>query len=52
MILDERTEFGDAVAIALGVGNAILPNSDVIDLGATPTLRDIGAGEPMSGLAG
>lgn len=47
MILDERLEFADAAAIALAVGNAILPNSDVIDLGATPTLRDLGAGEPM-----
>ena len=47
MILDERLEFADAAAIALAVGNAILPNSDVIDLGATPTLRDLGAGEPL-----
>jgi hypothetical protein len=47
MILDERLEFADAAAIALNVGNAIAPNTDVIDLGATPTLRDLGAGEPM-----
>jgi len=47
MILDERLEFADAAAIALAVGNAILPNSDVIDLGATPTLRNLGAGEPL-----
>ena len=47
MILDERLEFADAAAIALNIGNAIAPNTDVIDLGATPTLRDIGNGEPM-----
>lgn len=47
MILDERLEFADAAAIAMNVGNAIAPNTDVIDLGATPTLRDIGSGEPM-----
>jgi hypothetical protein len=44
MILDERTEFADAAAIALNIGNAIAPNTDVIDLGATPTLKDIGTG--------
>jgi hypothetical protein len=47
MILDERNEFADAAAIALNVGNAIAPNTDVIDLGATPTLRGTGVGEPM-----
>jgi hypothetical protein len=47
MILDERTEFADAAAIALNATNAIAPNTDVIDLGATPTLRDIGNGEPI-----
>ncbi len=47
MILDERTEFADAAAIALNIGNAIAPNTDVIDLGATPTLRDIGTGQPL-----
>lgn len=47
MILDERTEFADAAAIALNIGNAIAPNTDVIDLGATPTLRDLGNGEPI-----
>jgi len=47
MILDERLEFADAAAIALNTTNAIAPNTDVIDLGATPTLRDIGAGEPI-----
>jgi len=38
MILDERTEFASALAVT---ATAI---SDVIDLGATPTLRDIGNG--------
>jgi hypothetical protein len=47
MILDELTEFADAAAIALNTTNAIAPNTDVIDLGATPTLRDIGGGEPV-----
>lgn len=47
MILDERLEFADAAAIALNIGNAIAPNTDVIDLGSAPTLKDIGSGEPM-----
>lgn len=47
MIFDERNEFADAAAIALNIGNAIAPNTDVIDLGATPTLRNLGAGEPL-----
>ena len=47
MILDERLEFADAAAIALNTTNAIAPNTDVINQGATPTLRDLGAGEPM-----
>ncbi len=46
MILDERNEFCDATSAVLGLGlDAII--GDVIDLGATPTLRDLGAGEPM-----
>lgn len=45
MILDDRLEFCDATSAILAIGNAII--GDVIDLGATPTLRDIGAGEPM-----
>lgn len=45
MILDERTEFCDATSAILAVGSAII--GDVIDLGATPTLRDIGNGEPL-----
>lgn len=47
MILDERNEFADAAAIALNTTNAIAPNTDVIDLGANPTLRDLGNGEPI-----
>jgi len=47
MILDDLNEFADAAAIALNIGNALAPNTDVIDLGATPTLRDIGTGEPL-----
>lgn len=45
MILDELTEFCDATSAAINIGNAII--GDVIDLGATPTLRDLGAGEPV-----
>jgi len=45
MILDERLEFCDATSVVINIGNAIL--GDVIDLGATPTLKDIGNGEPL-----
>lgn len=45
MILDERLEFADALSCVANVGNAIL--GDVIDLGAAPTLRDEGNGEPL-----
>jgi hypothetical protein len=47
MIFDERTEFADAAAIGMAAGNAIAPNTDVIDLGASPTLRDLGNGQPV-----
>lgn len=47
MFIDSRLELADAAAIALNTTNAIAPNCNVIDLGATPTLRDLGAGEPM-----
>lgn len=47
MILDNFLEFADAAAIALNTTNAIAPNTDVIDLGASPTLQDIGNGEPL-----
>ncbi len=40
MILDERNEFADALSIVGTASTAIL--TDVIDLGATPTLRNIG----------
>ena len=45
MILDEFSEFCDATSAAINIGNAII--GDVIDLGATPTLRNLGAGENM-----
>lgn len=45
MILDERLEFLDATSVVANVGNAIV--GDVIDLGAAPTLQDIGNGEPL-----
>lgn len=45
MILDELLEFADATSCVANVGNAIL--GDVIDLGATPTLRNLGAGEQL-----
>ena len=41
MILDERTEFADAVAIT-GTAAATAIAGDVIDTGSTPTLKDIG----------
>lgn len=43
MILDERTEFADAVSVAGAAGTAIL--GDVIDLGVAG--RDIGAAEHL-----
>lgn len=43
MILDERTEFADAVSVAAAAGTALI--GDVIDLGATT--QDIGNGEPL-----
>lgn len=45
MVLDEFNEFCDATSAILAVGNAII--GDVIDLGSTPTLRNLGAGEPL-----
>jgi hypothetical protein len=42
MYLDAQTTFSDAQAVT---STAISTN--VIDLGATPTLRDLGAGEPV-----
>jgi hypothetical protein len=46
MILDERLEFCDATALSTAAtADAIL--GDVIDRGSTPTLTDIGTGEPI-----
>jgi len=45
MILDERLEFCDATTVACNTTNNII--GDVIDLGASPTLKDIGNGEPL-----
>lgn len=47
MILDERNEFCDATSaiLAFGATGAII--GDVMDLGAAPTLQDIGNGEPL-----
>lgn len=45
MILDERLEFADNVSVAASAGTALI--GDVIDLGATPTTRDIGVGEDL-----
>jgi hypothetical protein len=44
MILDERTEFADAVALNTGAAGTYLVG-DQIDLGAV--VRDIGVGEPL-----
>lgn len=43
MILDERTEFADAVSVAAAAGTALI--GDVIDLSATS--RDVGHGNPL-----
>lgn len=45
MVLDDLLEFCDATSAVANVGNAIV--GDVIDLGANPTLRNLGAGEPL-----
>ena len=42
MILDERTEFADAVSVAAAAGTALI--GDVVDL---QTARDVGNGEPV-----
>jgi len=42
MIMDERTEFADAVSVAAAAGTALI--GDVID---TEVLRDIGNGQPI-----
>jgi hypothetical protein len=43
MIMDERTEFADAVSVAAAAGTALI--GDVINLGSVA--RDIGQGEPV-----
>jgi len=43
MILDERSEFADAVSVAATAGTALI--GDVIDLGAGS--RDLGNGQPL-----
>lgn len=45
MIIDKLTEFADAGACYVNVGTAVV--GDVIDLGASPTLKNIGGGEPI-----
>jgi len=42
MILDERTEFADAVSVAAAAGTALI--GDVVDL---QNARDVGNGEPV-----
>lgn len=39
MIIDERTEFADAVSVAAGAGTALI--GDVIDLGAANNVNDV-----------
>jgi hypothetical protein len=46
MILDERNEFADDFS-AVGTAAATIVAGDVIDLGATPTLRNLGDGEEI-----
>jgi hypothetical protein len=46
MILDERTEFADAVSL-VGTAAATAVLGDVIDLGSVPTLRDIGRNKQL-----
>lgn len=43
MIMDERTEFADALSVAAAAGTALI--GDVIDLGAVH--RDVGMGQPL-----
>jgi hypothetical protein len=43
MIMDELTEFADAVSVAAAAGTALI--GDVIDIGSVQ--RDIGEGEPI-----
>lgn len=45
MILSKFDQFCSATSAILAIGNAII--GDVMDLGATPTLRDVGNGEDV-----
>lgn len=45
MILSARDEFCNSTTFTATVANAIIGN--VMDLGATPTTRDLGVNEPM-----
>jgi hypothetical protein len=46
MIIDKLLEFGDAANCFAGLGLTVVVG-DVIDLGAAPTLQNIGGGEPL-----
>jgi len=46
MILDELNEFADAVAVT-GTAASTYVLGDYIDLGSSPTLKDIGVGEDL-----
>lgn len=45
MIIDKMLEFADASTAYTNVGTLTI--GDVVDLGASPTLKDIGNGEPL-----
>jgi hypothetical protein len=45
MIIDKLLEFADAATAFVNVGTLTI--GDVVDLGAAPTLQNIGGGEPI-----
>lgn len=45
MIIDKLLEFGDAATAFVNIGTLTI--GDVVDLGAAPTLQNIGGGEPI-----
>lgn len=45
MIIDKLLEFADAATV--GVTAATVYPSDIVDLGASPTLKNIGNGDPL-----
>jgi len=47
MIHDKLLEFADALSCVANTGNALLGSCNIIDLGSTPTLKDIGTGETL-----